>query len=350
MNSNSRYPKRVKALCAACCAALSLAPLAHAQAPQELVLGIFGGSFADNTKLCHIAPFEKATGAKVKLVLGSSTQNMAKLRATKGSPDIDVAYMDLSIATQAREEGLLAKLDASKMPHYRDLYPSAYDKDDRFVGFMYGASAIAYNPKLIKTPPTSWKDLWNPAYKGKVAVGDISGTTGQHFLIAAARLNGGSVENVEPGFKALAELKPNVNVFYTQADQIVQLFERGDIAIAVWYPDRVGTAAAKGISVATAYPKEGAIGILPTVAIPEGSKHFDLALKFIDVMLSPEAQACFAQKQFAGPVNKKVKLEGELSANVPYGAGVEKLYFPDPLVVAKLLPGWTERWSREIAR
>lgn len=350
MNPVARHPIRVRSLFLACCFGLSVTPQASAQAPQELVLGIFGGSFADNTKLCHIAPFEKATGAKVKLVLGSSTQNLAKLRATKGSPDIDVAYLDLSIAVQGREEGLLSKLDASRMPHYADLYASAYDKDSRFVGFMYGASAIAYNPKLVKTPPTSWQDLWNPAYKGKVAVGDISGTTGQHFLIAAARLNGGSVENIEPGFKALAALKPNVNVFYTQADQIVQLFERGDIEIAVWYPDRVGTAAAKGISVATAYPKEGAIGILPTVSIPEGSKHRDLGLKFIDVMLSPEAQTCFAQKQFAGPVNKKVKLEGELAANVPYGAGVERLYFPDPAVVAKLLPGWSERWSREVAR
>ena len=63
------------------------------------------------------------------------------------------------------------------------------------------------------------------------------------------------------------------------------LFEREEIAIAVWYPDRVGAAAAKGLSVATAFPKEGAIGILPTVSVPEGAKNKALAQKYIDQLL-----------------------------------------------------------------
>src|SRR5215208_4227814 len=44
---------------------------------QELAVGIFGGSFLDNTKICHAASFEKATGAKVDFVLGNSVQNAA---------------------------------------------------------------------------------------------------------------------------------------------------------------------------------------------------------------------------------------------------------------------------------
>ena len=34
---------------------------------QELVVGSFGGSFAENVKACHVAAFEKATGATVSL-------------------------------------------------------------------------------------------------------------------------------------------------------------------------------------------------------------------------------------------------------------------------------------------
>lgn len=317
---------------------------------QELVVGVFGGSFADNTKLCHVAPFEQATGAKVRLVLGSSVQNVARIRATKGNPDLDVAYMDLAIAVQAKGEGLLDRIDTAKVANYADVYPSARDSDSRFVGMMYGASAIAYNPNVIKTPPTSWADLWKPEYKGKVAIGDISGTSGLHMLIAAARLNGGSLDNIEPGFKAIAELKPNVVMWYSQADQIVPLFERGEIVIAVWYPDRVGAAAAKGLPVATSFPKEGAIGILPTVSIPVGSKNKALAERFIDVLLSPSGQKCFAERQYAGPVNQKVQLDPKLAAHLPYGESVGKMYFPDPEKTAKSHPGWTERWGREIAR
>ncbi|HEX2887572.1 ABC transporter substrate-binding protein [Vineibacter terrae] len=323
---------------------------ASGAAAQELVLGIFGGTFADNTRACAVAPFEKATGAKVRFVLGSSVQNLAKLRATKGSPEIDVAYMDLAIATQGKGEGLLSTLDTAAMANYGAIYDNAKDKDGRFVGMMYGASAIAYNPKLVKTPPTSWHDLWKPEFKGKLAIGDISGTTGIHFVIAASMINGGSQENTDPGFEAIKKLKPSVVMMYSQADQVVPLFEREEIAIAVWYPDRVGAAAAKGLSVATAFPKEGAIGILPTVSVPEGAKNKALAQKYIDQVLSAETQKCFAEKQYGGPVNKTVTLDDKLAAQLPYGAAVDRMHFPDPETTAKLLPSWSERWGREIAR
>jgi len=329
--------------------ALALSLVVPASA-QEVVVGIFGGSFAENSRACHSAAFEKAANARVRHVLGSSVDNVAKLRATKGSPDLDVAFIDLAIAVQARNEGLLDRIDPANVRNIADLYASAVDGDRRFVGMMYGATAIAYNPKLVKTPPTSWLDLWDPQYKGKLALGDISGTSGLHFLIATARAKGGSLENIDPGFKAIADLKASTVMWYSQADQVVPLFERGDIAIAVWYPDRVGAAAAKGVPVASACPKEGAIGILPTVAIPIGAKNKALAERYIDVMLSPEALLCFAQKQFAGPVNRKVQLDAELARHLPYGDSVEKMYFPDPDVTAKLRPGWVERWQREIAR
>lgn len=319
-------------------------------AAQEVVVGIFGGTFADNSRACHAAPFEKASGARVRHVLGSSVDNVAKLRATKGSPDLDVAFIDLAIAVQAKNEGLLDRIDPANVKNMADLYASAVDADRRYLGMMYGATSLAYNPKLVKTPPTSWRDLWDPQYKGKIALGDISGTSGLHFLMAMAISNGGSLENMDPGFKAIADLKPSALMLYSQADQVVPLFERGEIAIAVWYPDRVGAAATKGVPVASAFPKEGAIGILPTVAIPVGAKNKALAERYIDVMLSPEAQECFAQKQYAGPVNRKVKLDAELAKHLPYGESVEKMIFPDPELTAKLRPGWVERWQREIAR
>jgi spermidine/putrescine-binding protein len=340
----------MKHLGVAACAVIGGLLAAPAAQAQELIVGIFGGSFADNTRACAVAPFEKATGAKVKFVLGSSVQNLAKLRATKGSPELDVAYMDLAIATQGKGEGLLSKLDTAKLTNYGALYDNAKDKDERFVGMMYSASAIAYNPKLIKTAPTSWFDLWKPEYKGKLAIGDISGTTGIHFVIAASMINGGSQENTEPGFAAIKKLKPSVVMMYSQADQVVPLFEREEISIAVWYPDRIGAAASKGLSVATAFPKEGAIGILPTVSVPQGAKNKALGEKYIDQLLSAETQKCFAEKAYGGPVNKTVKLDDKLAAAIPYGAAVDKLHFPDPEVTAKMLPAWSERWGREIAR
>jgi putative spermidine/putrescine transport system substrate-binding protein len=331
-------------------AALVTIVLAIPAAAEELVVATFGGTFVDNSKKCHAAPFEKATGATVKYVLGSSVQTMAKLRAAGARSELDVAYMDSQIVKQAKAEGLLQPLEPGKIAGWADIYDVSRDKDAHWVSMMFAGTMITYNTKLVKEPPTSWADLWKPEFKGKLAIPDISGTSGQQFLMAAARLNGGSVEHIDPGFEAIKKLKPNVQMMYTQPDQLIPLFERGDIAVAVWYTDRTGAAASKGVPVAAAYPKEGAIGIVPTVSVPKGSTKKDLAEKYISILLSPEGQLCYAQSQFAGPTNKKVKLAPDLAKLLPYGENAERMYFPDTDVVAKKLPEWAERWGREIAR
>ena len=317
---------------------------------DDLVVATFGGTFVDNSKKCHAAAFEKATGSTVKYVLGSSVQTMAKLRAAGARSEFDVAYMDSQIVKQAKAEGLLQPLESAKIAGWNDLYDASRDKDGYWVSMMFAGTIITYNTNLVKTPPTSWADLWKPEWKGKLAIPDISGTSGQQFLMAAARLHGGSVENIAPGFEAIKKLKPNIQMMYTQPDQIIPLFERGDIALAVWYTDRTGAAALKGVPVAAAYPKEGGIGIVPTVSVPKASQKRDLAQKYIAVLLSPEGQLCFGQSQFAGPTNKKVQLPPDLAKLVPYGPIVERMFFPDTDLVARKFPEWSERWGREIAR
>jgi len=338
-----------RTLAAAATTAVLLAGAAAARA-QDLNVAIFGGSFADNVRFCVAEPFQRATGMRVNFVLGNSVQNAARLRATRGRPDVDVAYMDLQVAVQAKGEGLLDEINTARLTNLPDIYASAVDPERRWIGFMYSSTAIAYNPGELRNPPQAWADLWSPSLRGKLAIGDISATSGQHFLIAAARLNGGSVENVEPGFRAIRELRPGVVTLYTQADQVVQLMERGDIAAAVWFSDRVGAAARSGVPVAVVFPREGAIGILPTFSIPRGARSKAQAEQYMDRALAPEAQRCFAERQFAGPTNRRVELPDDLARLVPYRESVERMYFPPPEVVARSLPGWTERWNREIAR
>jgi putative spermidine/putrescine transport system substrate-binding protein len=314
------------------------------------VVATFGGTFVDNSKKCHAAAFETATGATVTYVLGSSVQTAAKLRAAGARAEIDVAYMDSQIVKQAKAEGLLQPLEPAKIAHWNDLYEISRDRDGYWASMMFAGTTIAYNTNLIKTPPASWADLWKPEFKGKLAIPDISGTSGQQFLIAAARLHGGSLENIAPGFEAIKKLRPSVQMMYTQPDQLIPLFERGDIAVAVWYTDRTGAAAAKGVPVAAAYPREGAIGIVPTVSVPKASGKRELAQQYISTLLAPEGQLCFARTQFAGPNNRKVQLSPELARLVPYGDNVQRMYFPDTDVVARKFPEWAERWGREIAR
>lgn len=322
---------------------------ASAQA-EELVVASYGGSFGEAVKACHIAPFEKATGVTVAVKLNNSSQTAAALRATAGNPDLDVVFMDDAFSAQTNNEGLNEKLDRTKLSHAADVIPNAWGKNDGYVVTMVSATAIIYDPKVVKTPPTSWLDLFDPQYAGNYVIGDISGTSGWQLLLALNKIKGGTLENVDPGISAIRPLAKGSTVLYTQADQVVSLFERGEIVIAAWYPNNAAAAAAKGLSLAVAYPKEGAVGILPTMVIPKGTKKLDLAHKFVDQVLSAEGQKCFSERAIIGSVNTKVTLSDKVAKIVPYGETLKNTWFIDPEVVAKNIPTWTRRWQREVAR
>lgn len=331
---------------------LSLAALCAVSQPlaaAELVVGTFGGNFAKAVAECHIAPFETATGHSVAVQEGNSSQLAAMVRATGGDSDFDVVYIDNSFASQLAGEGLLETLDVTGLKNAPDLVPGAISDDKTFVQFQWGATTIAYNPEAFATPPDSWAAIFDPANAGKVALPDISGTAGVHFLLAAARLNGGDIDNLDPGYAAVKAITPGVVAYYTQADQLISMFERGEISIAPWYPDRAAAAADAGLKIAVAYPKEGAIGIKVTAIIPKGAASPAEALQYIDTMLSPEGQACLAEKMYAGPVSTKVTLSDKAAAAIP-PSQFEKLYFPAPETVAAHVADWRQRWQREIAR
>ena len=126
-------------------AVAAVAGLAFTAAPasaEELVVGSFGGSFADNLKTCHVAAFEKATGATVSLKLGNSSQFAAALRAAGGKPDMDIVYIDNSLAAQAHNEGLTQTIDRAKVKSAPDILPSAWGKDDSYVVAMVSATTL----------------------------------------------------------------------------------------------------------------------------------------------------------------------------------------------------------------
>ena len=340
----TRYSTAVTATAAA-----ALLAGATAAPAEEVVVGTFGGSFAEAVAECHFAGFEAASGQTVITQEANSSQFASMVRATGGDSDFDVVYIDNSFATQLTREGLVEALDAAKMPNAAGLPDSVWGPENGYVQFMWAATAIAYNPELVETPPTSWADVFSDTYTGKVALPDISGTAGVHFLIASARLNGGDIDNLDPGFEAIAAIAPDVNAYYTQADQLISMFERGEIAIAPWYQDRAASAAQDGVPVRIAYPEEGAIGIAVTMVIPKGAENPDGAYAFIDHALSPDAQACLAETMFEGPVNPAAELKGAALEAVPTEI-FPQLYFPDPETVAANVADWRSRWQREITR
>jgi putative spermidine/putrescine transport system substrate-binding protein len=138
-------------------------------------------------------------------------------------------------------------------------------------------------------------------------------------------------------------------VLYTQADQLLSLFEREEIAIAPWYPDRAGVAIDKGLSLAVAYPKEGAVGILPAVIIPKGTAKSELAHKFLDQILSAEGQGCFSERLYRRGQHQGEALRQAPEDRAPMARAWRRPGSSTPRSSPRTAPTGP-RWQREVAR
>lgn len=319
---------------------------------KTLVLAAYGGSYEKKMKETVIPKFEKEFGVKVQYITGSSVDTVSKLQAQKDKPQIDIAFIDDGPQAQAKSFGLLGPLDEKIVTNLSNVYDIAKDRENIGVGFGIISTGLAYNKEFFEKnnlePITSWNDLADSKFKGKLVLPSISNTYGVHMLIMAAKANGGSEKNIEPGFEKLKDIAKNAVTFDKTAD-VSNYFLQGQTVASAWGSSRVFTLKESGFPIEFVIPKEGAPALMSTVSVVKNAPHEELAQKFVNYVLSEEVQMEFAKSLFDGPVNKNVKLSGDLTKKIIYGEDqISKLVKIDWEYVNQKRAEWTERANKEI--
>jgi putative spermidine/putrescine transport system substrate-binding protein len=292
--------------------------------------------------------FERRTGAKVSAVSGLTMQNLAKMRASAGDPQLDVVGMDAPGMYPASREGLLMRLDPAKVPNMNDLVPWAVPPTGDFVANNYGYQMLAYNTKAVKSAPETWTDLWKPEYKGRVIIPDISTSHGMFFIALVSKMESGDYFNSDAAFKKLTALKPNILTYWTGHDQVIQLLTSGQAWLTPWTADRAIYQVSVNAPVDLCVPvREGALATPSFTGIAKGTKRPDLAQAYLNVLLDPDIQAKVAATLFQGPTNKKAALTNDIARKYLDLGGLKLL----PIDWNKLLDiqsSWVDRWNREM--
>jgi putative spermidine/putrescine transport system substrate-binding protein len=274
---------------------------------------------------------------------------IAKVTASKGNPPLDTMLLDTGPALFAESQGLVEHFPAERSAHYNDINPKARTKDGMAPFFIF--IGLAYNTDKIKTPPTSWNDLWKPEYKGRVGITSLNSTLGTGFLVEAARMRGGSEQNIDEGFKALAELRPNLASVAANPSQAAILFQQGQIDIAPAVFNEIQLLKSRDVPVDFVLPKEKGIGYTSTMYITKGSPFQDLAFKLIESALSPQVQEKMMREPFMiTPTNAKVTFAGEVARvlGVDPARIADRLVFQDWGVINPQRSGWIEKFNRDI--
>lgn len=321
-----------------------------AAAEESLVFAGAGGSFEKIFREKILADFEKEQGVTITYVAGNSTDLVAKLQAQKGNQEIDVALIDDGPIMRAVSLGFCADLQGLD---YSKLYDVARLPTNKAVGMGLLAAGLTYNTKVFKDngwpAPTSWNDLKDPKFKGKVVIPPMNNGYGLLTVVMLARLGGGGEQNIEPGFDAMKNgVDANVLAYEPSPAKMAEMLQTEQAILGVWGTARVKTLADSGVPVDFVYPTEGAPAVMPSICPVAKPTVSPKAHALIQLILSPKVQSLLAKGVGFAPVNKEAQVESP--GIMPVGPLAEKLVSADWETINKARDDWNKRWVREIER
>jgi len=204
-------------------------------------------------------------------------------------------YLDKMIAL-----GYLIELDQSRMTNFQANASSvvknpSFDKGNKYsMAWQSGITGIGYDPDKVGREITSWNDLLDPKFKGKVGMFGDNEDLPNSALCAIGVDPATSTE--DDWHQAAAWLKkgrPLVRQYYQQ--NYVQPLSRGDIWISMAWSGDIFQANASGANLKFVVPKEGAPIWTDCMCIPKYSKHPLDAMTYMDWVYQPDIAALLAE-------------------------------------------------------
>ena len=126
------------------------------------------------------------------------------------------------------------------------------------------------------------------------------------------------LKRVEAGTRKLLQ---NARANASSYGDLLQLLVTREVAFATTgTADMIPKAASQGVELRPWFPKEGTQSYVDNYCIPKGSQNYDLALAWIDEMISPQVNAELAQVYGGGVVTPQAVqyLTPDLRAKYPY--------------------------------
>lgn len=195
-----------------------------------------------------------------------------------------------------REEGMLQKIDYSKITNYENIIPSLkgrhMDPNNEYsVPYFWGNVGILYNKNTVDRndlETQGWNILMNEKYKGKLFFYDSERDA---FMIALKAqgfsMNTTKEDELKKANDWLIEMKQTMDPVYG-TDEIIDQMIGGAKDIAVMYSGDANAILLENPDMDFYSPSEGTNTWVDAMVIPNDAPNPDLAHKWIDFMISEE--------------------------------------------------------------
>ena len=268
-----------------------------------------------------IEAFEDEYNCKIELDTFDSNEAMyAKL--TAGASGYDIVVPSSYMAKPMFDQGMLEKLDHSKLPNVKNYYDTKYDTLNLDPAMTYSIpyfisfTGIGYDVNNVKDFKPSWRMFERADLKNKTSLLDDQ----REVMGCALRTLGYSTNETDPA--RIAEAVELARKWKNQiarfgVDDTKQSLATGEFWMIQTYSGDMLQVIAEVPTVKFVIPEEGSTVTFDNLAIMKDSKSKDLAYKFIDFLYRPEIAAMNMNEiQYIMPHNKAIALvDEELRAN-----------------------------------
>ena len=250
---------------------------------KELNMYTWSNYIPEDIKSC----FEEVYGIKINHdTFASQSELLAKLE--RGASGYDVVQPSDDMVQLMVGQGLFAELDKNQLPVMSNFTPAflnpAFDPDNKYsLPYQGGSTGIVYNTKTVKTPPTSYADLWNPEYAGHIIAVDDARTMITLTLLALGYdANSTDPAQLEEVKAKLKELVANIRIFDSDSPKTALLAGEADLGV-IWSTEAF-TTTNENSDFAYVYPKEGVILWQDNFAIMKDAPHSDAAYAWLNYL------------------------------------------------------------------
>jgi spermidine/putrescine-binding protein len=274
-------------------------------------LQVFTWSGYDSPALHKAFSDKYGSSPEISLLTGN---NDARAKVRSGfTPDL--AVPSYSFSPYWIEEGLVEKIDVSRLSHWPDLFDRLKvlepEGNRYFVPWAWGQTAVIYRTDMVPAEyaeNATWGILWDERLKGKVAIRDA-------FMGAMlpAALYGGvkdAFDMTDDELKMVGDLlrkQRELVRFYWKAEaDAQQALAGGEIAAISGWNSTYATLKKQGVPVSFMMPKEGAPTWLDGYMMIKGGQAPEQEkYDFLNAVLTPESGAGLIEELGYGAANKK---------------------------------------------
>jgi putative spermidine/putrescine transport system substrate-binding protein len=270
---------------------------------------------------------------------------LAAKQANPNAPLVNFGYFNVDLSNRGDTDDMWVPLDPARVPALGKLPAGLRRPGNRGLGFAISTVGLMYNKNLVKEPPATWTALWDPKWRGKVTFFDNNFVP----LVLAARLNGGSETNIEPGFRVWAEHARNLRALPTTNDALKNIVVTGEAQIAPWFSGIWKFWADEGAPLGLVNPKEGAIAFPLYLQVVKGStpEQIRVAEEIINELMTPEANSRDAQ--LTNKIPALATPEFARQANPAFDPKVvETAIWLDWGLMGQKASEWRQRWEKEV--